>query len=62
MAAYPGGTVFDVVAAGDDFYAVTTRDGQVFRFQADRDVAEEGSIIVGITVEDATARTPLVFG
>lgn len=62
MAAYPGGTVVDVVAAGDDFYAVTTRDGQVFRFQADRDVAEEGSMIVGITVEDATARTPLVFG
>lgn len=62
MAAYPGGTVVDVASSGDDYYAVTNRDGQVFRFQADRDVAEEGSTIVGITVEDATARTPLVFG
>lgn len=62
MAAYPGGTVVDVTSSGDDYYAVTTRDGQVFRFQADRDVVEEGSKIVGITVEDATARTGLVFG
>ncbi|MFJ2543255.1 hypothetical protein [Microbacterium sp. NPDC087589] len=62
MAAYPGGTVVDVTSSGDDYYAVTTRDGQVFRFQADRDVVEEGSTIVGITVEDATARKDLVFG
>lgn len=62
MAAYPGGTVVDVASSGDDYYAVTTRDGQVFRFQADRDVVEEGSTIVGITVEDATARKDLVFG
>lgn len=62
MAAYPGGTVVDVTSSGDDYYAVTTRDGQVFRFQADRDVVEEGATIVGITVEDATARTGLVFG
>ncbi|WP_311260427.1 hypothetical protein [Microbacterium sp. WCS2018Hpa-9] len=62
MAAYPGGTVVDVSSSGDDYYAVTTRDGQVFRFQADRDVVEEGSTIVGITVEDATARKGAVFG
>jgi hypothetical protein len=62
MAAYPGGTVVSVASSGDDYYAVTTRDGQVFRFQADRDVVEEGSTIVGITVEDATARKGLVFG
>lgn len=62
MAAYPGGTVVEVVSSSDHFYAVTTRDGQVFRFQADREVLEEGATIVGITVEDATARTPLVFG
>ncbi|MFJ4997773.1 hypothetical protein ACIP5T_06450 [Microbacterium sp. NPDC088619] len=62
MSAYPGGTVVDVVSSSDHYYAVTTRDGQVFRFQADRGALEEGSTIVGITVEDATARTPLVFG
>lgn len=62
MDAYPGGTVVDVTSSGDDYYAVTTRDGQVFRFQADRDVVDEGATIVGITVEDATARTGLVFG
>lgn len=62
MNAYPGGTVVDVSSSGDDYYAVTTRDGQVFRFQADRDVVEEGSTIVGITVEDATARKGAVFG
>lgn len=62
MAAYPGGTVVDVTSSGDDYYAVSTRDGQVFRFQADRDVVEEGSTIVGITVEDATARKGPVFG
>ncbi|WP_091231174.1 hypothetical protein [Microbacterium sp. 3J1] len=62
IAAYPGGTIVDVSSSSDDFYAVTTRDGQVFRFQADRDVLEDGATIVGITVEDATAVKPAVFG
>lgn len=61
IAAFPGGTIVDVVSSGEDFYAVTTRDGQVFRFVADRDVVEDGATIVGITVEDATARRPAVF-
>ncbi len=62
VASYPGGTLVEVVSSSDHFYAVTTRDGQVFRFQADRGVLEEGAAIVGITVEDATARKSAVFG
>lgn len=62
MAAYPGGTVFEVVSSGEHYYAVTTRDGQVFAFHGDRDVREDGATIVGITVEDATARQVPVFG
>lgn len=62
ISAFPGGTTVDIVSSGDDFYAVTTRDGQVFRFQSDRDVVDDGATIVGITVEDATARKGAVFG
>lgn len=62
IAAFPGGTIVDVASSGDDYYAIANRDGQVFVFQTDRDVADEGATIVGITVEDATARKPLLFG
>lgn len=62
IAAFPGGTIVDVASSGDDYYEIATRDGQVFRFQSDRDVADAGATIVGITVEDATARGPLLFG
>ena len=62
IAAFPGGTIVDVASSGDDYYEIATRDGQVFLFQADRDVVDEGASIVGITVEDATARKPLLFG
>ncbi len=61
IAAFPGGTTVDVASSGDDYYAVTTRDGQVFRFQSDRDVADDGAMVVGITVEDATARMAIRF-
>lgn len=62
MVAYPGGTIVDVASSGDDYYAVTTREGHVFRFHTDRDVVEDGATIIGITVEDATARKGAVFG
>lgn len=62
IAAFPSGTIVDVASSGDDYYEVATRDGQVFVFRADRDVVDEGAMIVGITVEDATARTALLFG
>lgn len=61
VAAYPGGTTVTVVSSGDDWYDVATRDGRLFRFHADRDVVDPGSLIVGITVEDATTRRDLVF-
>lgn len=62
IAAFPGGTIVDVASSGDDWYAVANRDGQVFLFRSDRDVVDEGATIVGITVEDATARKALLFG
>lgn len=62
MEAFPGGTIVDVASSGDDFYLVADRDGHVFRFQTDRDAVDDGATIVGITVEDATARTSAVFG
>lgn len=61
VAAYPGGTTVTVVSSGDDWYDVATRDGRLFRFHADRDVVDPGSLIVGISVEDATTRRDLVF-
>lgn len=62
IAALPGGTTVTVVSSGDDWYDVATRDGRLFRFSADRDVVDPESLIVGITVEDATRRPELVFG
>ena len=62
IAAFPGGTTVTVASSGDDWYDVATRDGRLFRFHADRDVVDAGSLIVGITVEDATARREPVFG
>jgi len=60
--AYPGGTTTHVVASGEDFYDVATRDGRLLRFRADRDAADPAAAIIGITVEDATVRRPLTFG
>lgn len=62
IAAYPGGTTVTVASSGDDWYDVATRDGRLFRFHADRDVVDAGSLIIGITVEDATTRREPVFG
>lgn len=61
-AAYPGGTTTHVVASGEDFYDIATRDGRLLRFRADRDAADPAAAIIGITVEDATLRRPLAFG
>lgn len=62
IAALPGGTAVTVVSSGDDWYDVATRDGRLFRFSADRDVVDPESLIIGITVEDATQRRMLTFG
>ncbi|WP_223626321.1 hypothetical protein [Microbacterium sp. EST19A] len=62
VAALPGGTTVTVASSGDDWYDVATRDGRLFRFTADRDVVDPESVIIGITVEDATQRRMLVFG
>ncbi|WP_435743401.1 hypothetical protein [Microbacterium sp. PMB16] len=56
IAAFPGGNTVHVIAAGLDFYEVSTRDGRVLLFHADRAVSEAGAKIIGITVEDATLR------
>lgn len=62
IAAFPGGTIVDVESSEEYFYAVATRDGQVFRFHADRDIVDVGATVIGITVEDATAQQDAVFG
>lgn len=62
VAAFPGGTFVHIISASDDYYAVATREGRVFRFQADRDATAEGATIVGITIEDATASPSAVLG
>lgn len=61
IAAYPGGTIVDVASSGEDYYAVATRDGQVFRFDTEGDADDDGVRIIGISVEDATLRGNLVF-
>jgi hypothetical protein len=62
MAAFPEGTIVDVASSGDDFYAVSTREGQVFRFHSDRDAVDGAATIIGITVEEGTAAKSAVFG
>ncbi|MFJ4224442.1 hypothetical protein [Microbacterium sp. NPDC089695] len=62
FAALPGGTIVDVASSGEDYYAVTTREGRLFRFDTEGDAADGTAIIIGITVEDATQRASLRFG
>lgn len=62
VAAFPGGTSIRVASSGDYSYETATRDGRLFRFRTDRDVAEADAVIMGITVEDATVRPDLDFG
>lgn len=62
IAAFPGGTTVSVTSSSDDWYEIATRDGRLLRFYTDRDVADEGAVIVGIAVEDATLRTSPSFG
>ncbi|WP_372967801.1 hypothetical protein [Microbacterium sp.] len=62
IAAFPGGTTVTVSSSGDDWYDVATRDGRLLRFHADRDVVDDGAVIVGVQVEDATLRTFFSFG
>lgn len=56
MAAFPEGTAVRIVAAGLYHYTVPTRDGHVLLFHTDREVSEDGAMIVGITAEDGTLR------
>lgn len=62
IAAFPEGTTVTVMASGEDWYAVASRDGRLVRFHTDRDVVEPGALIVGIEVEDATLRRGPSFG
>ncbi|MEV8251909.1 hypothetical protein AB0O87_13415 [Microbacterium sp. NPDC076768] len=60
--AFPEGTMLRVVSSAEDFYVWSTREGVLLRFRADRDVTEEGAVITGIQVEDATLQKAPVFG
>lgn len=62
VAAFPEGTAVRIVAAGLYHYAVSTRDGRVLLFHTDRDIAEGGATIIGITAEDGTLRREYDFG
>ena len=62
ITAFPGGTIVSVVSSGDEWYDVSTRDGHVFRFHADKSAADASAVVVGITVEDATMRRGVDFG
>lgn len=62
MASFPDGTSVHVVAAGLDFYEVSTRDGRVLLFFTEHDIATPGAAIIGITAEDGTLRREHYFG
>lgn len=62
IAAFPEGTFVTVIASGEFFYESGDRDGGFVRFRADRDPADPAAVVTGIGVEDATLRSPLVFG
>lgn len=55
IAARPGGTIVSVSSSGDDWYAVADREGRLLRFRTDRDAVDPQAVIVGISVDDATA-------
>jgi hypothetical protein len=61
MTAFPEGTAVRIVAAGLYQYEVATRDGHVLIFHTDREVAEDGATIIGITAEDGTLRREFRF-
>lgn len=61
VAAFPQGTAVRIVSAGLYSYEVATRDGRVILFHSDREVAEDGATIVGITAEDGTLRREYTF-
>lgn len=58
---FPGGTSVVVASSGDYFYAVTDRDGRVFRFHTDADASDGAATIIGITLEDGTRLTSASF-
>ncbi len=63
VAAFPEGTDLRIVSSGEYFYEWSTREGVTLRFRLDRDsVGDDGAVITGITLEDATLRTALIFG
>ena len=63
VAAFPEGTDLRIVSSGEYFYEWSTREGVTLRFRLDRDsVGDDGAVITGITLEDATLRNPLIFG
>ncbi len=55
IAARPGGTIVSVSSSGDDWYAVSDREGRLLRFRTDRDAVDPQAVIVGISVDDAAA-------
>lgn len=62
IAAFPEGTFLTVIASGEFFYDVATRDGGSVSFRTDRDPADPAAVVTGIGVEDATLRMQPVFG
>lgn len=54
VAAFPEGTSVQIVSSGEDFYRWSTREGVSVSFRTDRDATEEGAVIIGIRVDDAT--------
>ncbi|MFK3676259.1 hypothetical protein ACI2IP_00925 [Microbacterium sp. NPDC090218] len=63
VSAFPEGTALRVVSSGEYFYEWSTREGVALRFRLDRDSVDDGdAVITGITLEDATLRTSLIFG
>lgn len=58
ISAFPEGTMMRVVSSGEFFYLWSTREGVLMSFRSDRDVTEEGALITGIRVEDATDYRP----
>lgn len=61
IAAFPGGTSVQVVAAGMHLYEVSTREGRALLFYADRDLTDAESKIIGVSAEDATLRRQFDF-
>ncbi|MCZ4300268.1 hypothetical protein [Microbacterium oxydans] len=63
VTAFPEGTDLRIVSSGEYFYEWSTREGVTLRFRLDRDsVGDDGAVITGITLEDATLGKAPIFG